>query len=106
MSLSTLFRAHPESVGENYRQHLVQALKFSLTMGAGCIVCCVHALLPFLFEKTGSRLIEKLHTEMVTHRDRRAIKPQEPAGELHPVDQSNHAFLEDSNFNRDVRPVV
>jgi len=65
------FTKHPASVGETYSQHLCRALTFAMTMGAACVVCSVHALFPFLFEKTGSRLIERLYTDMVVQRDRR-----------------------------------
>ena len=71
----SFFSRHPASVGETYSQHFLSAMKFSLTMVAGCLVCAVHALLPFLFEKTGSRIIEHLHHTMVTHRDKTRSTP-------------------------------
>ena len=72
MTIQRLFSAHPASVGESYGEHLGQALRFSFYMGLGCIACCIHAFLPFLFEKTGSSLIARLHDRMITHRDRRS----------------------------------
>ena len=40
------------------------------------LCCLVHALLPFLFEKTSSRIISGLHERMVTHRVKsKAVTP-------------------------------
>jgi hypothetical protein len=36
------------------------------------LACLIHALLPFLFEKTGSRAITQLHDRMVVNRHRQA----------------------------------
>ncbi|VVE43486.1 capsule biosynthesis protein [Pandoraea morbifera] len=65
-----IFTQHPASVGENYFQHMGSALSFALPLLGAFLACLVHALLPFLFEKTGSRLIVRLHERMVTHRHR------------------------------------
>ena len=70
MTKPSIFSQHPASVGESYAQHLVSAMTFALTMALGAVVCCVHALLPFLFEKTGSRMVTHLHEVMLTHRTR------------------------------------
>jgi len=70
MDLTRAFTAHPASVGESYTQHLRMASGFALRLlGAAC-ACLVHALLPFLFERTGSRCISELHERMVTSRTR------------------------------------
>ena len=66
-----LFTEHPASVGETYGEHLMMAAGFSLRMVLGATACLVHALLPFLFVKTGSAIITDLHGRMVAHRDRR-----------------------------------
>ncbi len=62
------FLAHPETVGESYLQHLRHAAGFGFWMGAGALVCLVHAVLPFLFERTGSRIIGRLHDRMIVNR--------------------------------------
>ncbi len=67
-----IFTRHPASVGENYLQHMGSALSFALSLLGACLVCLVHALLPFMFEKTGSRIIERLHARMVMNRHRHA----------------------------------
>ncbi len=68
MKISALFREHPESVGETYFQHLQVALTFSLRMAIGSVVCLVHAILPFAFERTGSQILDKMHRQMVSQR--------------------------------------
>lgn len=70
MSLKAKFTEHPESVGETYGQHFVHAMGFSLSLFKAAIVCGVHAILPFMFEKTGSDCITGLHDRMVTNRER------------------------------------
>jgi hypothetical protein len=63
-----LFTEHPASVGETYGQHFAHATGFGLRMIAGGLACMLHGLLPFLFVRTGSRQISKLHGTMVTGR--------------------------------------
>ena len=79
MSLRTLFTDHPESVGETYWQHLATAWGFSWRMMLASLACLVHALLPFLFVKTGSQAIAQLHDRMVMNR-RRLAQHDAPAG--------------------------
>lgn len=73
MSLHRLFTEHPASVGESYFQHLAAAWGFSWRMMLASLACLVHALLPFLFEKTGSQAITRLHDRMVVNRQRHAV---------------------------------
>ncbi|MGJ3258255.1 MAG: DUF6356 family protein [Rhodospirillales bacterium] len=56
-----LFARHPRSVGETYFEHLGMATGFAASLFAAAFVCAVHAVLPFMFEKTGSRMIEALY---------------------------------------------
>ncbi|MDX1508933.1 MAG: DUF6356 family protein [Woeseiaceae bacterium] len=74
MSLKAKFTEHPASVGESYGQHFVSAMGFSLSMFKAAFCCGIHAILPFLFEKTGSDCITGLYDRMVTNRDRREQK--------------------------------
>ena len=64
------FRAHPASVGEGYFEHLRHALWFSARMFQGGLLCLLHALLPFLFVTSGSKVITDLHDRMVVNRTR------------------------------------
>lgn len=68
MDLQRLFTEHPASVGETYWGHLLRASWFAGKMLVGAGACFIHALLPFLFVKTGSQTITQLHSAMVTHR--------------------------------------
>lgn len=62
------FTEHPNSVGENYIQHMLVSFSFSLLMIKGFFVCFIHALLPFCFKKTGSNMIKNMHERMVINR--------------------------------------
>jgi hypothetical protein len=69
--LSELFTRHPASVGETYTEHMQVAAGFGLRLFLASLACFVHALLPFLFERTGSTAIQTLHGSMVISRLRR-----------------------------------
>ena len=69
---------HLQEVGETYPQHLQKATGFGVSMIVAGIACLVHGLLPFLFVRTGSDCIRRLHGEMV---DKRARRPHIPATE-------------------------
>ena len=72
-----LLTEHLDEVQETYLQHLVRAVGFAAAMLAGALACLVHALLPFLFVKTGSNCVRRLHGLM---QQRGAPAPQqEPA---------------------------
>jgi hypothetical protein len=68
------FTDHPASVGETYGQHCAVAAGFGWRLIAAGLACLVHAVFPFLFERTGSRAVTALHERMVTAR-RRAPAP-------------------------------
>jgi len=76
MGLKAKFTEHPATVGETYGEHFVSAMGFSLSMLRAAFCCGVHALLPFLFVKTGSECITELHDRMVTHRSK--LPPAKP----------------------------
>ena len=75
MSQRNLFTEHPASVGERYGEHFVAAMGFAFGLLKAAFCCAVHAFLPFLFERTGSRCIEELHDRMVVQRARAARRP-------------------------------
>ena len=64
------FTDHPASVGETYAEHLRSALGFSASMCRAALCCSVHAFLPFMFQRTGSRAIEDLHRRMLRQRSK------------------------------------
>jgi hypothetical protein len=73
--LKSLFTAHPSSVDETYGEHMAMATGFAVRMIAGGFACLIHAVLPFLFVRTGSETIQVLHDRMVVSRRRRAPVP-------------------------------
>lgn len=70
------FREHPRSVDETYLQHLHTAGWFAATMLLAGLACLIHALVPHLFQKTGSAAIERLYDRMVTNRRRASTSPK------------------------------
>jgi hypothetical protein len=62
------FSEHPASVGESYVEHLIHAVCFGTRMMFAGIACLVHGVLPFLFERTGSRAVTELNDRMIVSR--------------------------------------
>ena len=58
------FASHPTSVGETYRQHLYFAACIGGRMVGGGLAYLVHALLPLLFQTTGSQAVRKVHQRL------------------------------------------
>ena len=54
------FTEHPASVGESYWRHLAFALGFAARLILAGLAALVHALLPFLFKTTASRMIAEM----------------------------------------------
>lgn len=65
---SSHFGDHLESVDETYFQHMRHALSFAAAFVIGALVCLIHAFLPFLFQKSGSDIVRRLHERMVKNR--------------------------------------
>ena len=61
MNLAKLFTDHPASVHETYFGHMAFAAWFAsrLFMAGGAAL--VHAVLPFMFETTASRIVRELY---------------------------------------------
>lgn len=68
--LGKLFLAHPRSVSESYREHLISASGFGATMILAGVACLVHAIVPGLFVHTGSKAIQRLYDRMIQIRAR------------------------------------
>ncbi|MFT5838320.1 MAG: hypothetical protein ACI9UT_000812 [Flavobacteriales bacterium] len=66
--LKQLFIDHPKSVNETYIQHFFTSMSFSMKLFKAAIACFIHALVPGLCIKTGSKAITELHVKMVTFR--------------------------------------
>ena len=59
--IARLFTDHPDSVEETYLEHARFAGAFSFWLLLAGAAAAVHAVLPFLFEKTASRIVTRLH---------------------------------------------
>ncbi len=60
-AMKSLFVAHPQSVDESYVEHMAFAGRFSAVLFLAAGAALVHAVLPFLFEKTASRMVADLY---------------------------------------------
>ena len=69
---------HLGEIGESYGEHGGKAAAFGLRMIAGGLACLVHAIQPFLFERTGSDTVRALHSSLCKRADR-------PNWERHPI---------------------
>jgi hypothetical protein len=69
---------HLDDIGESYAQHCGKAAGFGFKMIAGGLACLVHAVLPFLFERTGSEVVSDLHGKL-------AKRVEKPNWERHPI---------------------
>jgi len=68
MTLTKLFTEHPASVNETYFEHMEMSGTFAFWLLIAGFCALVHAVFPFLFVKTGSKIIGRLHDRMVTNR--------------------------------------
>jgi hypothetical protein len=66
--MANLLTKHLRDIGETYGEHFVAASGFGLRMATTGLACMIHGIFPFLFERTGSEMVRRLHTEMVTKR--------------------------------------
>jgi hypothetical protein len=62
--MKKLFTDHPESINETYVEHLQFAGMFGFRMILAGLASLVHAVFPFLFEKTASQMISKMYQRM------------------------------------------
>ncbi len=69
-----LFTDHPKSVNETYLEHMHMSGSFGVWLFLATLCAFCHALLPFMFEKTASNIIKKLHTRMVSNRVIQPVK--------------------------------
>lgn len=69
--IQRFFNQHPNSVDESYGEHLAVAGGFGITLIVAGLACLVHALVPALFEQTGSATVERLYDRMLVNRRRR-----------------------------------
>lgn len=61
--ITRLFTTHPASVDETYLEHAAFAGRFAFALFGAALAALVHAVLPFLFEKTASRTVARLYAK-------------------------------------------
>lgn len=64
MTILKKCRAHLVFVKEGYIEHALFALSFACRLQWAAIAVAIHALIPALFQFTGSNTIRKLHQEI------------------------------------------
>jgi hypothetical protein len=64
------FKDHPASVGETYFQHMGSAFGFAGRLLGASVACLLHGLFPFMFTRTGSSAVKRLHEDMIAARQR------------------------------------
>ena len=62
--MKNIFKKHPNEVGETYLEHMFNAMRYSLTFLFLFVIAFVHAILPFLFEKTASDIVCEMSSDM------------------------------------------
>lgn len=60
-----LFTKHPQSIGETYWEHFYFASLMGGKMLLAGIACLMHAIFPFLFEKTASNILIQLISQFI-----------------------------------------
>ena len=63
------FTDHPASVDETYTEHMAMALSFAGPLFLAALCALVHAFLPFVFEKSSSKIVTRLYERMVANRN-------------------------------------
>ena len=66
--LRKLFLEHPATLGETYFEHQRRAARFGFALLGSGVASLIHAIVPALFVRTGSRTVERLHGSMLARR--------------------------------------
>ena len=56
-----IFQRHPCSVGQSYSEHLGFAALMGVEMVFGGIWCLIHAVFPWMFERTASDIVTEIN---------------------------------------------
>ena len=65
------YARHLREVGESYPEHAAFAVRIAARCAWASVQLVVHAALPFLFERGGSRTLERVQAEMAARAKRR-----------------------------------
>ena len=77
--MSNPFTSHPNSVNETYWEHFSFALCFGCKMTFGGMAAMLHAIFPFMFVNTASKLCDELQEQRQNSPGRRkssSVNPQ------------------------------
>jgi hypothetical protein len=84
--IATAFTHHPRSVGESYGQHFTMALGYAGKLLLAGLCALVHAILPFLFEKTASTIIRAMHADLERRTKEGHHRTLEPHARITPAE--------------------
>ena len=59
-----IFTKHPTEVGESYLRHGFSAMRYAFTFLLLFVIAFIHAIFPFLFEKTASNVVSEMTKHM------------------------------------------
>ena len=62
--MTNIFTKHPKEVGETYLEHMFNAVRFAFTFLLLFVVALIHSILPFLFTKTASCVVQEMAKHM------------------------------------------
>ena len=62
--MTNIFTKHPKEVGETYLEHMWNAVRYSFTFLLLFFVALIHSILPFLFTKTASCVVQEMAKHM------------------------------------------
>ena len=79
MNVSKLFIDHPASVNETYFGHMAFAAWFASRLFMAGSAALVHAVLPFMFETTASRIVRELYERTSNRKPHHATAVAEKA---------------------------
>ena len=74
---------HLQEANESYTEHFCHAISFAGHLFVAALACAAHAILPFLFERSGSSRVTLLYDRMVVNRFKNKDQNQVPDGDLH-----------------------
>ena len=67
-SFHNFLAAHIVAIGKTHGQNFLNAGYYFVMLLTAAICALIHAVLPFLFESTSSRIILKLHGKMTARK--------------------------------------
>ncbi len=70
-----IFLDHPASVDESYGEHFRVAAGFGMVMLAGGLGALIHAFVPSLCTRTGSKAVKRLHARLTHDPQRDGKRP-------------------------------